>query len=97
MAFLDKNEREQLRNELLKLPFNRAKGKVRGMDTDSRLVFLRNVQNVDQWYTRYDLPSFGVRVTLIEHYDTKQAKSGKIKSDYKLVDVRVEPTPENKT
>ena len=96
MAFLNKNERDQLRDELKNMRFNRAKGKVRGMDTKSRLVYLRNTQNVDQWFTRYELPTYGVRVTLVEHYDTKEAKSGKIKSNYDLVDVLVEPTTENK-
>lgn len=97
MAFLNKTEREQLRDELKKMRFNQAKGKVRGMDPKSRLVYLRNVQNVNQWATRYELPTYGVRVTLLEHHDTKEAKSGKIKSEYDLIDVLVEPTPANKS
>lgn len=97
MAFLNKNEREKLRDELKQMRFNQAKGKVRGMDDKARLVYLRNVQNVNQWATRYELPSMGVRVTLIEEFDMLEQKSGKLRADYDLIDVKVEPTPENKT
>lgn len=97
MAYLNKNEREKLRDELKNLRFNQAKGKVRGMDTESRLVYLRNVQNVNQWATRYDLPTFGIRVTLMESFDMQEQKGGKLRADYNLTDVTVEPTPENKT
>lgn len=97
MAFLNKNEREKLRDELKQMRFNQAKGRVRGMDTRPRLVYLRNVQNVNQWATRYELPSKGVRVTLIEEFDMLEQKSGKLRADYDLIDVTVEPTPDNKT
>jgi hypothetical protein len=97
VTHLNKNERESLRNDLLKMRFNQAKGKVRGMDTKARLVYLRNVQNVNQWATRYELPSQGVRVTLLEEFDMKEQKSGKLRADYDLIDVLVEPTSENKT
>lgn len=97
MPFLNKNEREKLRDELKNLRFNQAKGKVRGMDTEARLVYLRNVQTVNKWTTRYELPTHGVRVTLVESFDMQEQKSGKLRADYGLTDVIVEPTPENKT
>lgn len=97
MAFLNQQEREALYNELKNMRFNQAKGKLRRMDPRARLAFLRNVQNVNQWVTRYELPGLGTRVTLVEQFDTHEQKSGKLRSDYALVDVIVEPTPENRT
>lgn len=97
MAFLDKNEREQLYNELKSMSFNRARGKLRRIDPKGRLAYLRNVQNVGEWVTRYELPGLGTRVTLVESFETNEKRTGKIKSEYTLVNVIVEPTPENKT
>lgn len=98
MAFLNQQEREKLQNELKKMKFNKAKGKVRRLDPKGRLAFYRNVQNsADQLYTRYELPSLGVRVTLIEERDTLPiSESEKLKTKLELVDVIVEPTAENK-
>lgn len=97
MAFLDKNEREQLYNELKTMTFNQARARLRRLDPKGRLAYLRNVQQVGQWVTRYELPGLGTRVTLIEAFDMREKRSGKLKSEYVLVDVIVEPTPENKT
>lgn len=94
MAFLNAAQREQLVNELKGMPFNKAKGKVRGMDASSRLVYYRNSQGVGRWLTRFDLPTLGTRVTLVEsHKDT--AKNGKIKSEYDLAEVIAEALPGN--
>lgn len=97
VAHLNKNERESLRDDLLKMRFNQAKGKVRNMDTKARLVYLRNVQNINEWTTRYELPNQGVLVTLVETFDMEEQKSGKLRADYDLIDVVVEPTSANKT
>ena len=99
MAFLNPQEREKLQNELKGMNFNKAKGKVRGLDPKGHLAYLRNVQNsASQLYTRYDLPGMGVRVTLIESGAEKPVKdSDKLKAQFELVDVIVEPTPDNKT
>ena len=96
MAYLNAEQRAKLVDELKGLPFNKAKGKVRGMDTESRLVFYRNAQGVGRWLTRFDLPSLGTRVTLVEsHQDTD--KHGKLKSEYALAEVMAEPLPDNKS
>ncbi|HLU10171.1 MAG TPA: hypothetical protein VK003_10930 [Oceanobacillus sp.] len=99
MAFLNQQEREKLQEELKGMNFNKAKGKVRRLDPKGRLAFYRNVQNTaDQLYTRYELPSLGVRVTLIEQRDTLPiSESEKLKAKFELVDVIVEPTAENKS
>jgi hypothetical protein len=96
MAYLNAEQREKLVNDLKGLPFNKAKGKVRGMDANSRLVYYRNSQGVGRWLTRFDLPSLGTRVTLVEsHKDT--ANHGKIKSEYDLSEVIAEALPDNKS
>ncbi len=94
MAYLNAEQREKLVDDLKGLPFNKAKGKVRGMDANSRLVFYRNSQGVGRWLTRFDLPSLGTRVTLVEsHKDTD--KHGKIKSEYDFSEVIAEALPGN--
>lgn len=96
MAYLNEQERQALVNELSKMKFNRAKGKVRSLDPKARLAFYRNAQEVGRWMTRYELPTRGARVTLVEsHRDV--AKDGKLKSDFELSEVIVEPTPDNPT
>lgn len=95
MAYLNKQARDALRNELKTIGFNKAKAKLHHMDSKSRLAFFRNVQRVGQWSTRFELPSLGTRVTLIESLSTRE-NGRKIKTDYELVDVLVDPTPDNK-
>lgn len=99
MAFLNQQERDKLLNELKGMNFNKAKAKVRRLDPKGRLAYLRNVQNsANQLYTRYDLPGLGARVTLIEQETEKPIKdSNKLKAEFELMDVIVEPMPENRT
>jgi len=96
MAYLNEQQRLDLLNELKDMKFMRAKGKVRRLDEASRLVFWRNAQRVGQLITRYDLPTLGTRVNLIEGVD-EVPKNGKIKAEYDLVEVQVEPLPGNNT
>lgn len=99
MAFLNQQEREKLQKELKDMSFNKAKAKVRRLDPKGRLAYYRNVQNsANRLYTHYELPGLGTRVTLIEQESKKPLKGGeKLKVQYELVDVIVEPTPDNKT
>jgi hypothetical protein len=96
MAYLNAEQREKLANELKNLKFNRAKGRVRGMDPNSRLVYYRNAQGVGRWLTRYDLPSLGTRVTLVESHEDK-TRGSKLKSEFDLAEVIVEALPGNQT
>jgi hypothetical protein len=96
MPYLDTNERKNLLEDLRKLTFNQAKGRLQRMDPKSRLVFYRNVQNVNQWVTRYALPSLGTIVTLIEEKDLKDEKDNREKVNYVLKEVVVEPTSQNR-
>ena len=96
MAYLNAEQRQQLVDDLKGMPFNRAKGKVRGMDQNSRLVFYRNAQGVGRWLTRFDLPTLGTRVTLVEGHKGTD-KNGKIKSEFDLSEVIAEALPGNQT
>src|SRR5262245_40849799 len=97
MAFLNKQEREALLNELAGMSFFRARWKLNRLDPKGKLAYFRNAQTSGEWWTRYDLNGLGTRVTLIEKHPKKAEKSGKLKAEYELVEVRVEPTPENRT
>lgn len=96
MAYLNEQERLALLNELSRMDFNQARRKLRHLDPRGRLVYYRNAQEVGRLLTRYDLPSLGTRVTLVEnHHDVK--KNSKIRSEFQLVEVIIEPTPDNRT
>lgn len=102
MAYLNAQQRESLRNELKGMNVNRVRGKVRRLDPKSRLVYIRNVQTVGVHRTRYDLPTLGVRVILIEHEyetidETDNPGSSPVlyKRQFEPVDILVEPLPEN--
>jgi hypothetical protein len=97
MAYLNQQERERLQEDLKNMSFNRARRRLRGIDPKGRLAFLRNVQNVNQWVTRYELSGLGTRVTLIEALEMNQRRDGSYRSDYDLLEVVVEPTADNRT
>jgi len=97
MAFLNQSERDALKKDLLSMSFGSAKRKVRAMDDKGRLVFYRNNQSIGKFMTRFELPNFGTRVTLVESFGMDEKKDGKLMSDYDFVDVIVEATPENRT
>ncbi len=91
MAFLTKEERDALLDEIKTLKFNQIKGRLRGKDKKVRLAYYRNVQEVGRWMTRYVLEGLGTMVTLVE---TPFEKDGTI--SYQLVEIVVQPTPENR-
>lgn len=97
MAYLNASERAALTQQLKSMSFGPAKRKLRSMDRKSRLVFYRNNQEVGKWMTRFELPSFGIRATLIETFGMQTNKDGKTKGEYELVDVIIEPTPDNRS
>lgn len=96
MAYLNAQERENLRTELKNLSFGAAKFKLHRLDKKGRLAYLRNNQRTGQWMTRFELDGLGTRVTLIERYESIE-RGGKLRAQFDLLDVVVEPTPENRT
>jgi hypothetical protein len=98
MAYLNESEREALLQDLSRMNFNKARGRLRRMDPQGRLAVYRNVQNTGEWVTRYDLVGLGTRVTLIE--DCQERKTdGRVvvRPEFELVRVVVEPMPGNRT
>jgi hypothetical protein len=104
MAYLNRQEREALLRDLTTMNFNKAKGKLRRMDPNVKLAFLRNAQASGEFHTRYILPGAGVIATLIETETEQQTATNKpgaapirTKADFQMRQVIVEPTPENHT
>lgn len=99
MASLNQQQREELRQELLKMKFWRAKFHVRGKDAKSRLAYYRNVQDsANRLYTLFELPTLGVNVTFIERFTQKpQEQSPWLKAKYALDDIKVEPIANNES
>jgi hypothetical protein len=91
MAYLNKQERDNLLDEIKTLKFNQIKGRLRGKDTKCRLAYFRNVQETDRWMTRYVLESLGTQVTLVE-----SLTMNKDKTNYTLIEIIVEPTKDNR-
>jgi hypothetical protein len=98
MAYLTKEERDKLENELKQLNFRQAHGKVRFMDKQGRLAYYRNAQGPHKWMTRHVLTSLGTQVTLVESNRYRQIsdKENRVHNDYDLIDVIVEATPDNR-
>lgn len=97
MAQMTAQEQQELRKDLLNRSYRGAKWKLRGMDTGARLRYVRTNQEVGKWLTRYDLPAYGVAVTLVETNSVNTHKNGSLSSDYTYVDAIVEPLPEVET
>ncbi|MDZ4766326.1 MAG: hypothetical protein SGI73_17430 [Chloroflexota bacterium] len=97
MAFLNRQERQTLLDELVQMNFNKAKGKLRRLDPKGRLAFYRNAQMSGRFHTRYELDGLGTRVTLVEQQIETAIKASKFtKSEFELIEVIVEPTPDNR-
>ena len=103
MAYLNREAREKLANELTSMSVGKARGKLRRMDPGVKLRFLRNAQATGEYLTRLELPGAGVFVTLVERETEAQVATDKpgsaavrLKPDFTLTEVIVEPTPENR-
>ncbi|MFN8527794.1 MAG: hypothetical protein U0670_04205 [Anaerolineae bacterium] len=93
MATLTAQEREQLAQELVNLSFNRASGRLRRIDPRNKMAFFRNSQSPTTLHTRYDLPTKGVHVTLVEEMEEAADKShpSLFRPKFKLAQVIIEP------
>lgn len=98
MAYLNTQEREALLTELKALDFFHAKRRLMTSDKKGRLRYYRNAQRSGFLETRFDLEGLGTRVTLVEKHDrTPNAKKPEVyDSQYELVDIIVEPLPDNR-
>jgi len=104
MAYLNHDEREKLLQELTRMKVGAARGKLRRMDPKSRLAYMRNAQETGEYWTRYELDSLGVIVTLVERETETQTADDaagsaaiRLKPDFELSEVIIDPTPDNHT
>lgn len=105
MAYLNRDEREKLLHDLTTMKVPQIRGKLRRMDPHVKLRFMRNAQTTGEFMTRLDLPGQGIIVTLVER-DVNEATttttaagsaSVRLSPDFRLQEVVIDPTPENKT
>jgi len=97
MNYLTEQQRAALAHDLKQMSFKQANWKVKRMDPHGRLVFYRTAQRSRRWLTRYELAGLGTRVTLVEDHSVHaKLNSPLFDSDFELVDVIVEPTPDNR-
>lgn len=91
MAFMNKQERDALLDELKGNRFERCQRLLVLKDPKVRMKYWRNVQEVGRWMTRYVLPTYGVQVTLVESLATHDEKRR-----FTLTEIIVEPTADNR-
>lgn len=91
MAYMNKQERDALLDELKNKRFARCQRILTLKDDKVRLAYYRNVQETDRWMTRYVLPTLGVQVTLVEKLELNGSKK-----NYMLHEIIVEPTADNR-
>ncbi len=97
MTYLGAEERAALQRELEQLSFRRANGRLKRMDPMGRMAWYRNAQHTGQWTTKYVLVGLGTQVTLVEVNLAKATdKATRVRNEYTLADVIVEPTPDNR-
>ncbi len=97
MAYLTAGQRDELQRELEQLSFRRANGRLKRMDPMGRMAWYRNAQNTGQWTTKHVLAGLGTQVTLVEVNLFKETdKAARVRNEYVLAEVIVEPTPDNR-
>lgn len=98
LTYLNAQQREELLNELKGMPFKKARGRLNRIDRRGKLRYHRNSQASGEVHTMYVLETLGTKVTLVEKPLVDiDAQPGTYKPDYKLIDVIVEPLPDNQS
>lgn len=95
MAFLDKDERDALLDDIKDKKFNQIRGYIHRRDNQARLAYYRNVQESGQWMTRYVLEGLGTVVTLYEGLDEENEGWFK-RRKYQIDKIVVQPTAQNR-
>ena len=96
MAYLNKQERDKLAEDIKNKTFQQIRGYVNRKDKKARLAYFRNVQESGKWMTRYVLESFGTQVTVYEAPDEKNADGKIIQRKFRIDQIVVEPTGDNR-
>ena len=95
MAFMNKEERDALLEDIKDMKFNKIRGYVYRKDPKARLGYFRNVQESGHWMTRYILEGLGTMVTVYEAIN-EENKGLFNKRKYEITKIVVEPTSENR-
>lgn len=93
MAFLNKEERDALLEEIKDKRYPRIRGILNTRDPKARLAYFRNAQHSGRWMTRYVLEGLGTQVTLYEKPIYNEARK---KREYIIEEIVVEPLPGNR-
>ncbi|MDQ7028173.1 MAG: hypothetical protein Q9P01_11260 [Anaerolineae bacterium] len=96
MAYLNKQERDQMAEEIKDKSPSQIRGYVNGKDKKARLAYWRNVQESGKWMTRYIMDSLGTMVTIYETFD-EESKGWFNQRKYRVAQIVVEPSPNNRT
>ncbi len=92
MSHMDAEQRQKFASELVNMKYNQAKWKLLRMDAQGRIKYYRNTQRVGYLMTRFELPTYDVRVTIYEVHGSKtDPLTSKITGENKLAEVLVEP------
>lgn len=95
MAQMTLKEQQDLAEELSRYSFGKATGKLRRLDSKNELAFFRNSQTSSTMQTRYNLPSKGIAVTLIEKLTEGAPNEANLfKPEFSLQEVIVESLAE---
>ncbi|MCA9913607.1 MAG: hypothetical protein KC496_09675 [Anaerolineae bacterium] len=93
MAFLNKQERDALLDDIKDMRFQQIRGYVNRKDPKTRLAYFRNVQQSGKWMTRYVLEGLGTQVTLVEQPRVNERTN---RRKYEIEEIIVEPTADNR-
>jgi len=93
MAFLNKQERDELLEDINGKTFQQIRGIVNRRDPKTRLAYFRNVQQSGKWMTLYVMEGLGTKVTLVEQPEINERNN---RRKYRITEIIVEPTPDNR-
>lgn len=93
MAYLNKQERDQLLDDIKNKTYPQIRGILNRRDKKARLAYFRNVQQVNKWMTKYVLEGLGTEVTIVEAPIQNERNQ---RNEFKIEEIIVAPTDENR-
>jgi hypothetical protein len=96
MAYLTQHERDKIAEEIKDMSPGQLRGYANRKDPKARLAYWRNAQESGKWMTRYVMDSLGTMITIYETFDEKP-KGWFSQRKYRIEQIVVEPTPNNRT
>ncbi|MCQ3931115.1 MAG: hypothetical protein DPW16_11720 [Chloroflexi bacterium] len=85
-------ERQKIAQKLAGLSYRKARKEIRKMDNKANLKFWRNGAKTGEIHTTYELPTLGLKISLVEIGQANPIEEGKrLKKEYFYTEARVEP------